>query len=320
MNGISLSVVRELTAADTDAVGRLAAEATEADGVAPLSEPVRLRLKHGGEAGSWNVLARRLTPEGSRVIGYAFLDKSDPVKPSAELFVGPAYRREGVGGALLDALGMKVSARRGDGPLHIWAHGGLPAAAALAASRGMEAFRELWIMARPLGGADAVPRPAGVLPGVDVRAFRPGTDDDAWVALNAKAFAHHPEQGSMTVADLRERQAEPWFDPAGFFLAWRGDRLIGFHWTKVHPAGPGRPEPVGEVYVLGVDPGEQGGGLGKALMLIGLSYLEDRGLSEVILYVEADNAPAVKVYTKLGFVKRGADVMYQPQVEPTSSA
>jgi mycothiol synthase len=190
----------------------------------------------------------------------------------------------------------------------------------------MEAFRELWIMARPLSGPDAALPAVEPPPDLAIRAFRPGTDDEAWVALNAKAFAHHPEQGSMTVADLRERQAEPWFDAAGFFLAWRGDRLAGFHWTKVHPARHGHPEPVGEVYVLGVDPAEQGDGLGKTLTLVGLSHLRDLGLSEVILYVDADNTPAVKVYAKLGFVKRSADVMYKPQVgykpqaDPTSSA
>jgi mycothiol synthase len=162
-------------------------------------------------------------------------------------------------------------------------------------------------MARPLA---EVPAPPPV-EGVTVAAFRPGTDDEAWVDLNARAFAHHPEQGSMTVADLRARMAEPWFDPEGFFLAWRDGKLVGFHWTKIHDHsayGEGR---VGEVYVLGVDPAEQGRGLGEALTLIGLEHLRKRGLATVILYVEGDNAPAVAVYSKLGFTRHSADVMYR---------
>lgn len=306
MNGISIGVVRTLSEADRDAVLELAARAAEADGVVPLSEQTRLRVKHGGEADVWHFVARRLGPEGSRLVGYAHLDKTDPEEgPAAELVVDPGHRRAGVGGALFDALRMKVSARRGDKALRIWAHGALPGAAGLAASRGLTAFRELWIMARAVRGDGSELPAVPETPGIDVRAFRPGVDDEAWIAANAKAFAHHPEQGSMTVEDLRQRMAEPWFDPAGFLLAWRGDKLAGFHWTKVHS-----PE-VGEVYVVGVDPDEQGGGLGKALTLAGLAYLRDRGVGEVILYVDGDNAAAVAVYTKLGFARRSVDVMYR---------
>ena len=126
-----------------------------------------------------------------------------------------------------------------------------------------------------------------------------GVDEDAFLAVNAAAFAHHPEQAGMTRADLDARIAEPWFDPAGFFLAWRGDELLGYHWTKVHsePAGE-----FGEVYVVGIAPTAQGDGLGRLLT----------GLAEVILYVESDNAPAVAVYERLGFTHAAADthVMY----------
>ena len=135
-----------------------------------------------------------------------------------------------------------------------------------------------------------------------------GVDEDRFLAVNAAAFAHHPEQGGMTRADLDDRIAEPWFDPSGFFLAWRGEELLGFHWTKVHDEEP----PFGEVYVVGIAPGAQGGGLGKRLTLIGLQHLAGLGLREVILYVEADNAPAIAVYERLGFTHADADthVMY----------
>src|SRR6202008_277121 len=102
--------------------------------------------------------------------------------------------------------------------------------------------------------------------------------------------AHHPEQGSLTQRDLDDRKAQPWFDPAGFFLAERGGELLGFHWTKVHDA-----ERLGEVYVLGVSPAAQGGGLGKSLTTVGLRYLAERGLPTAMLYVDADNTAAVAV-------------------------
>ncbi|WP_194925278.1 mycothiol synthase [Catenulispora pinisilvae] len=308
MTGISIGVVRRPNEADVATIRSLAEAAERADGVAPLPEQVLLHLKNSGDTDAWHFVARRLAgpDKGSELIGYAFLDKSNPEEgPAAEIVVAPEARRQGVGGALLDSLRMKV--RRDDKPVRVWAHGALPAAAALAAKRALLPVRELWVMARPLA---EVP-PTVPADGIRIAAFRPGVDDEAWVAVNSRAFAHHPEQGAMTVADLHERMAESWFDPEGFFLAWRGEKLAGFHWTKVHDHSAYGDGPVGEVYVLGLEPDEQGRGLGRTLTQVGLQYLHDRGLGEVILYVEADNAPAVAVYTKLGFTRRNADIMYQ---------
>ena len=172
-------------------------------------------------------------------------------------------------------------------------------------------------MRRPLTDADPLP-PVTPAEGVVVRTFRRGQDEEAFLAINAEAFADHPEQGSMSRADLEQRMAEPWFDPEGLFLAEPADApaneanefidspsLLGFHWTKVHD------DRVGEVYVVGISPQAQGRGLGKALTLTGLHHLRDRGVREVILYVEADNAPAIAVYSGLGFTHADEDTDVQ---------
>jgi mycothiol synthase len=242
---------------------------------------------------------------GRVLAGYAQIDGEDPVEaPAAEFVVHPAHRHRGHGRALGNAL-LATTGRR----LRVWAHGGHPAARHLAGSLGLKLFRELRQMRRPLDPeAAGIPEPP--LPqGVTVRPFEPGRDEEAWLAVNAAAFAHHPEQGSLTLQDLRDRQAEPWFDPAGFFLAFRGDQLVGFHWTKVHAA-----ERLGEVYVVGVAPGAQGGGLGRALTTIGLRHLAlDRHLPTAMLYVDADNGPAVAVYERLGFHTHELDLMYRTE-------
>jgi len=157
-------------------------------------------------------------------------------------------------------------------------------------------------MRRPLD-ATLPTLPAG--DGVRIRPFRPGEDDAAWLALNARAFADHPEQGAMTPADLGRRLSEPWFDPDGFFLAELDGRMVGFHWTKVHDNG------IGEVYVLGTDPAAQGRGLGRLLTLTGLHHLRRRGLDCVLLYVESDNTAAVAVYRRLGFAFVATDAFYR---------
>ena len=260
--------------------------------MAPLSEHVMLHVRYGGRAG-----LDLVTEAAGEVSGYAHADV-DGTAASGELVVGPAHRRDGAGRALLAAL----AAAAGERPLRVWAHGDLPAAAALARAAGLRRVRALWQMSRPLRG----PLPdAAAPPGTRIRTFVPGRDEDGWLRLNARAFAHHPEQGAWTRADLDLREREGWFDPAGFFVAERGGQLVGFHWTKVHD------ETTGEVYVVGVDPAAHGGGLGRALTVAGLRYLRDtRGLTAVMLYVDETNGAAVRMYEALGFTRAATDVMY----------
>jgi mycothiol synthase len=285
----------------------LAEAAGQADGVAPLSEHALLHVQHPSLTGSGDEPAARdiLLSLNATAVGYAHLDEGEDL--SGELVVHPAHRRRGHGSTLIRALASGAGGR----PIQLWAHGDLPAAARLAEAAGFTRVRSLWQMRRPLAAASgpAIPEPS--LPaGVTLRTFIPGKDEDAWLEVNARAFAHHPEQGAWTRADLELREAEPWFDPNGFFLAERDGRLAGFHWTKVHAQGPdGVPE--GEVYVVGVAPGRQGGGLGRALTLAGLRYLEARGLAHVMLYVDEENTAATRLYAALGFTRWHTDVMYR---------
>jgi mycothiol synthase len=305
-----VEVVGPLGPEEVRAVAGLVERATEADGVRPLSEHVMLHLRYGGDAPGRNVLVYL----DGQLAAYGHLDVTDQVAgPSAEVVVHPDHRGAGLG-----RLVVQTTLDETDGRLRLWAHGDHPAASALAASMGFTQSRELWQMRRSL----FAPLPAPVFPDdVTVRTFRPGQDDEAWLRLNARAFREHPEQGAWTDADLRQRMAEPWFDPEGFFLAERDGQLVGFHWTKVHGGhihdtvdghdhdGHGH-APIGEVYVVGVDPSQQGTGLGKALTLVGLGHLRQLGLPDAMLYVDGDNEAAIGLYTGLGFTRWEADVMF----------
>ncbi|MDT4987626.1 MAG: mycothiol synthase [Micromonosporaceae bacterium] len=310
-----------LTADEVAEVLALTRAASDADGVYPLSEHVVLHLRQGGDPRAVHLLIRG----GDGLVGYAHVDATDPVEgAAAELAVHPLHRRRGLGRALVTEAMAVADERAGRSPgrLRLWAHGDHPSATALAMGLGFERWRVLWQLRRSLYAPVAEP----VLPdGVTLRAFEPGADDAAWVALNAAAFAGHPDQGRWTLADLRLRMTEPWFDPAGFLLAERAaDReLLGFHWTKVHGAdrlvAPRDPaqhphEPIGEVYVLGVAPAATGTGLGTALTLAGLRHLRGRGLDQAMLYVDETNTGAVRLYRKLGFARWATDVAYRRRV------
>ena len=286
-------------------MNRLVDEVTAADGHLPLSEHVMLHLPLGGDEDVRHVLAE---DSDGGVLGYGHLDVTDPVAgSSAEVVVRPSGRRHGVGRQLVQEL----LGQSPDGRLRLWAHGEHPAAAHLSRALGFQRSRVLWQMRRPLTGE----LPSFTLPGgVILRAFVVGRDEQEWTALNNRAFADHPDQGRWGVEEVLLREREPWFDPAGFLLAEQDGRLVGFHWTKVHGSDPGSGkhahEPVGEVYVVGVDPAHQGRGLGPALTLAGLHSLRERGLDAVMLYVDESNTAATRVYERLGFTRAATDVCW----------
>jgi len=314
--------VRAVTHLEPDQVAQVLAlthAAGDADGAYPLSEHVVLHLRHGGDTPATHLLVHA----DGQLVGYAHIDPTDTVEgPSAELCVHPLYRRRGLGRALVLAAIAAAEHHDPQGRLRLWAHGDHPSANALALSLGLTRARVLWQMRRSLyAPVDAPELPDGVV----LREFRPGLDDEAWLALNARAFVHLPDQGGWTARDLHARLAEPWFDAAGFIIAERvADKaMLGFHWTKVHGGHVGLPDPtrhgsadhdhdpIGEVYVLGVDPAAQGLRLGAALTLAGLRYLRGRGLDQVMLYVDQTNTSAIRLYERLGFARWSTDVCFR---------
>jgi mycothiol synthase len=262
----------------------LAALATRSDGVAPFNEASLLAMRDRQRPRIQVVELGR----GSVLKAAAYAPGDAPV----ELVVAPAFRRQGIARRMVREL-------VADGERFFWAHGDLPGAQALAASEGLSVQRELLVLRLEFDGA---PAPERHIDGVTIRTFVP-SDADQIVRVNARAFAHHPEQGAMDRADFDRRCSTSWFDPAGLFVAERDGQVIGFHWTKVE-------DQIGEVYVVGIDPDAQGLGLGTALTARGLRHMYELGLPVVDLYVEGDNHAALAVYRKLGFVDYKRDTLY----------
>jgi mycothiol synthase len=272
-------------------IRELIAAAKEADGIAPVGDQVLRELPH-------DRTRHLLAVNGDDVTGYLNLTDEPAM---AELVVHPDARRRGIGSAMVRTGLAEV----GD-DARIWAHGNQAPARATAAALGLVVVRELLQMRRPLTDLPPVTLPDGV----HITTYAGPADDAELLRVNNAAFAWHPEQSGWTEAGIAERRDEPWFDPAGLFMAFDVNtaKLLGFHWTKVHD------ENLGEVYVVGVDPAAQGRGLGATLTLVGLHHLAER-LSDseqptVMLYVEAENSAAVKTYQRLGFDVSTVDAAY----------
>jgi mycothiol synthase len=255
----------------------LVQRAARADGQPPFSDGSLVELATGG---------RQLLAIGD--VAAALYAPGE-----AEFVVDPDARRHGHGTELLDHL-LAL-----DAGLKVWAHGDHRDARALAASHGLEPVREL-LQLRVDGFDTAV---EGASTGSGTEAFVAGRDEDAWLELNSRAFASHPEQGAVTRADLDVLMAEPWFDADDFLLLRDDDALVGYCWLKVEGG-------FGEFYVVGVSPDRQGEGLGRRLVEAGLRRLAERGIRDARLYVEADNAPAVALYRSYGFDDHSIDIQY----------
>jgi mycothiol synthase len=276
-----VNALDRLDSAQQTSVRAMADRLEARDGAPPLNDQALSRLG-SAEPG----LVHLISVDNSQVTGYAQLDRSE---------VTAAGTPEAI-----DALLVAAEARATSTRLLLWSHGQRSAVAHIAEERGYERVRTLWQLRRSLSDVPDVDPPAGVR----IRPFVPGQDEESWLAINGAAFATHPEQGRWTRRDLAAREAEPWFDPAGFLLAERDGGVIGFHWTKLHPDG------LGEVYVLGVDPAAQGMHLGPSLLAAGLRYLAGRGAPEVLLYVEGDNQKALALYEHFGFHRYDRDSQY----------
>ena len=297
---------------DIEAVSELLDVAAAVDGHPPLDEHQWLDLVHGGRHGFAGLVAWE--PGHGHPVGYAQVTREQAATHSPtwalEYVVDPHHRRAdlGIARTLLDAA-LAIVAEAGGGHVHMWVPKPTEASAVLAASVGLRRGRELRQLRRPL--------PIELRPTIDVRPFVPGGDEEAWLEVNNRAFRWHPEQGGWDLETLRNREAQPWFDPRGFLLHERDGKLAGFCWTKVHPD---HDPPLGEVYVVAVDPGFRGLGLGRELVLAGLDHLGGLGLTVAMLYVDADNAGALHLYEELGFAIDHVDQAYVGDVAPLAPA
>ena len=279
-------------------------EVTKSDEHTALGEHKWLDLVHGGKNGFTGIVAT--DPGHDHPIGYGQLSRHGD-HWGLEVVVHAEHRGVGVELALVRRA-LDVVREAGGGHVHLWVFKPTAIHDAVAHQLGLHRGRDLLHMRVPLPITYDVPMPDGVR----VRGFEPGSDEDAWLDLNNRAFADHPEQGGWDRETLERRMHESWFDPQDLLLAVKDDgTLVGSNWTKLD-----HDKKIGEIYVIAVDPDEHSGGLGKSLAVAGLQHMSERGMQQASLYVDAGNEKAVGLYRKLGFEEHHRDRAYAADVEP----
>lgn len=283
----AVEILRHLDSGRVDELASFVEEVTARRGERPLSDLLWLDLRDGG---SWGFLLVRIADE-SGVLGFAQITAAN-ASSSIEVVVRPDLaddRRQRVHD---DALITAVDAfrRSGGGHLVWWLDDQDHHDLVLAERFGLTQGRQLLEMRREL--------PHERHASIETCGFRPGVDDLAWITVNNRAFAEHSEQGDWSPDDVTARIAEPWFDAEGFRLHHRDGRLAAFCWTKIHVDQ--RP-PIGEIYVVAVDPDFQGSGLGDEIVLAGLDAITARGVTTATLFVDGSNTAAIRLYDRLGF-------------------
>jgi mycothiol synthase len=287
---------RELDDKEFYAIVRLIDDAAEHDGFRSLSDQLWLDLENRSRVAFAAVLA---IDELDRIGAYAQLAEGNR-STGVELVVSPDVRRESrVLAPLMLRAAFDHIAAGGGGTVFWWVHRPDDSADLIADEVGLTLGRQLLQMRRSLPMAETTD--------VETRPFVVGRDEGEWLRVNNAAFHDHPEQGGWTIETLRQREVEPWFDPEGFRLHERDGKLAAFCWTKVHDdATP----PMGEIYVIAVDPSFQGLGLGRAMTLAGLAHLASNGLTVGMLHVDGANTAALSLYERLGFTSHHADHAY----------
>ena len=287
---IEYRYLEELEKSQRDEVLALISSASNVDETPAIAENVLLALRYDSEKNDRHLLAY----DGARIAAYAHIDPTDLVEgPSTELVVHPDFRDRGIGGALLAQVRKHTS-----DSLRLWSHGDTSAAQALAAHHNFAKVRTVIQMRRSL--MEPIP-----LSRISTRAFRAG-DKSAWVELNNRAFAGHPEQSGWTLKDLEIRLTEEWFEPAGLLIAEQNEAMVAFCWTKIHSLNP-----VGEIYIMAVDPLKQRQGLGREMVIAGLHHIRAKSIQSAMLYVDAENTAAQELYRSLGFTDWGRDILYK---------
>jgi mycothiol synthase len=249
----------------------------------------------------------------------------DALSPFTQVFaiaaVAPAHHGRGLGAALLRGNERRAVRLASLAPpdarvvLDVATLAGEPRAGALLAAHG---YREVRRFLRMWVAFDAPPEPPAPVPGIELRAFRPGRDERPLYEAHAAAFADHWGDEEETYEEWAHHvYAAADFAPDLWLLAWDGAGIAGYAGCGIASAEhPDR----GRLRVLGVLPAYRRRGLGEALARAAFAALHRRGRRGCDLGVDAASPTgADRLYARLGMRAEPRIAIFERELRPAGA-
>ncbi len=165
--------------------------------------------------------------------------------------------------------------------------------AALYLAAGFRPWREITVFEMDAGTARPE-RPPRQVSEATLRSRRPG-DTARVLEMDARAFDDFWSLDKYTLAGIAHAASVN-----AFRVALHGPEIAGY---AIAGVTAGR----GYLQRLGVDPGRQGHGLGRALAAWTLWWMRRNGAKSITVNTQSDNEPALRLYESLGFRRTGTD-------------
>ena len=210
-------------------------------------------------------------------------------------YVASSLRRRGIGSHLVQAALDDLAAAGARQLSHAVESLESPAAHFLR-SHDFYVEHEEWRMERP--NLDDLP-PLHLSPGCRRQTVGWAEAVSRFRALYDRAFASTSWYQPYAKEDV-EHELE---DAADILFLVCRDQTVGFVWTRLKSSAAGK---VGEIEPIGVDDDLHGRGYGRALLVVALHRLAERGAQRARLGVWCENEAALHLYRWAGFRRIGA--------------
>ena len=130
-----------------------------------------------------------------------------------------------------------------------------------------------------------------------------GPDEaDKLTHIQNRAFADCWGFNPNTPEEIAYRISLSWSSPENILVVCLKDHIVGYCWMRLMtPENPEAGGIEGEIHMLGVDPDLRRRGIGRRVLLAGLSHLKHKGVTVARLTADGEDPAALALYESVGF-------------------